>query len=261
MSESAPTVERDVAGGVCTLTLNRPDAMNAVTTKLASDLRDALAEGARQADVILIRGAGGNFCAGGDFHHLQEVRSDPAALRALFEGFSAACSLIAELPVPVVAVVEGVAMAGGFELMQSCDFALVAEDARIADNHSNHAMVPGGGGTQRLPRLVGSQRALGLILSGDRLSGSDAVEWGLAYRAYPASELYERASELGAALASKDRDALARTKALIRAGEERPLADGLQMEIEAVLEHLGGASAAEGISGFTGAAEHAGRAG
>src|SRR5262245_32155260 len=104
---------------VCTLTLNRPEAMNAVTTSMAEALRDGLAEGAEGADVIVIRGAGGNFCAGGDFKHVQEIRTDPEALRRLFETFGAACDLIAELPVPVICSVEGVAMAGGFELMLS----------------------------------------------------------------------------------------------------------------------------------------------
>src|SRR5215470_15709125 len=111
-------------GGVCTVTLNRPEAMNAITTSLAEALREALAKGAEDADVIVIQGAGGNFCAGGDFNHVQEVRRDREALRRLFDTFGAACSLIAELPVPVICSVEGVAMAGGFELMLSSDLSL-----------------------------------------------------------------------------------------------------------------------------------------
>src|SRR4051794_41009511 len=189
-------VLRETADGVCTLTLNRPEAMNAITTDLAIELGAALAEAARDANAIVIRGAGGNFCAGGDFHHVQEVKDDRAALRRLFESFSAASSSIAGLPVPVIAAVDGVAMAGGFELMMSCDFALVADDARIADEHSNHGMVPGGGSTQLLPRLAGSQRALGLILSGERISGAEAAAWGLAYRSFPADELFDRVAEL-----------------------------------------------------------------
>lgn len=253
MSEGEPTVLRTVEGGTCAITLNRPEAMNAITTGLALELATALTEGAREADVIVIRGAGGNFSAGGDFNHLQEVRSDRAALRKLFQSFGEACSLIGRLPVPVVAAVEGVAMAGGFELMQCCDIVLVAEDARIADEHSNHAMIPGGGSTQRLPRLVGPQRALGLILTGERISGAEAAEWGIAYRALPPDELHAHAAELAAKLASKDRTALARTKGLIRTGLEEPLATGLELELDAVVDHIGGAEAEAGISDFTGA--------
>ncbi len=255
MGDRDAVLLRRLSDGVCTLTLNRPDAMNAITTELAEELGRALEEAAREAKVIVIRGAGGNFSAGGDFNHVQEIRDDPTALRRLFESFGASCSLIAELPVPVVASVEGVAMAGGFELMLSCDFALVADDARIADEHLNHAMIPGGGSTQRLPRLIGTQRALGLILTGERINGIQAADWGLAYRAHPASELVERTDELAARLAEKDPTALARAKKLIRAGLERPLAEGLRAEGDAVVDHIGGASAEEGIGEFTGRAQ------
>jgi enoyl-CoA hydratase len=234
------TVLVSEAGGVGRITLNRPEAMNAITTELAGALRDALAGLAQRARVIVIDGAGGNFCVGGDFKALQAIREDPVALRELFMTFHAACALIGELPVPVFAAVEGNAMAGGFELMLASDFAIVREDARIGDNHSNFGMVPGGGSTQRLPRLVGRQRALGLILSGDRLSGREAAEWGLAYRAEPVERFGAAVDELAAKLAEKDPVALARTKATVRAGLELPLSEGLDIELEAVMEHLQG---------------------
>ena len=242
----------EIRDRVAYLTLNRPEAMNAITTELAIELGAALGEGADEANVIVIRGAAGNFCAGGDFNHVQAVKDDRDALRRLFESFSGACTSIAGLPVPVIAAVDGVAMAGGFELMMSCDFALVADDARIADEHSNHAMVPGGGSTQLLPRLAGSQRAFGLILSGDRISGAEAAAWGLAYRSFPAAELSERVAEFASRIAEKDRAALAKTKQLIRSGMELPLSEGLAMERDAVIDHIAGGAAEEGISEFTG---------
>ncbi len=193
------TVLTEVADdGVGWLTLNRPDAMNAVTTELARDLEAALRELAGAARVIVIRGAGGHFCVGGDFKAIEPILGDAAALRELFEAFGAACGAIAELPVPVIAAVEGNAMAGGFELMLACDFAVVRSDARIADNHTNFGQIPGGGSSQRLPRLAGRQRALGLILSGDRLSGGDAAQWGLAYRAFEPGEFEAGVASLAA---------------------------------------------------------------
>jgi enoyl-CoA hydratase/carnithine racemase len=186
--------------------------------------------------VIVIAGAGGNFCAGGDFKAVAALRDDPVALRGLFETFHEACALIGELRVPVIAAVEGVAMAGGFELMLASDIAVVREDARIGDNHSNIAMVPGGGSTQRLPRLVGRHRALGLILTGDHISGAQAAEWGLAYRAV--RDLEPAVTQLAERLAAKDPAALARTKAVVQAGLERPLREGIDLELEAVMEHL-----------------------
>lgn len=234
------------------ITLNRPEAMNAVTVDLALALERALAHLAEEADVIVIRGAGGNFSVGGDFKELERLRARGAAAMAeLFESFGRALALIAELPVPVVAAVEGYAMAGGFELMLAADIAVVAETAVIADNHSNFGQVPGGGSSQRLPRLVGRQRALAHILTGDRLSGAQAAAWGLAYRAVPPADLDAAVRELAGRLAGKGREALARTKRLVYRGLELPLAEGLALERAEVLTHLAGASAGEGIASFT----------
>lgn len=234
---------------IARVTLNRPDAMNAITIELGEQLERALRSAADEADVILIRGAGGNFSVGGDFKELQRLAAEGAdAMRALFDAFGAACEAIAELPVPVVAVVEGFAMAGGFELMQACDIALVAADAKLSDNHSNFGMVPGGGGSQRLPRLVGRQRALAHMLTGERISGEQAVAWGLAWRAVPAAELDREADELAARLAAKDRGSLAKIKALVNDGLAGSLATGLQNERDVIVDHLGAPGALDQFS-------------
>lgn len=244
-------VERDGAR-IAHITLNRPQARNAITIALAEGLRDALAAAADEADVVVIRGAGGHFCAGGDFREVSRLREQgPEALRPLFETFIGACELIAELPVPVVAAVEGYAMAGGFELVQSVDIALVRDDAVLADNHANFGMIPGGGGSQRLPRIVGTPRALGHILTGDRLTGAQAAEWGIAYRSVPAESFESELDALVVNLAGKDRDALARIKALVRGGLRGSLGDGLAAEVESTLAHLTGERAGAGISRFT----------
>ena len=249
---SEPPVLTRVHGGVAQVLLNRPEARNAVTIGLARALYDALSDAAVYADVVVIRGAGGNFCAGGDFHEVERLRRLGAeALRPLFETFIGACELIAELPVPVVAVVEGVAMAGGFELVQSVDIAIVRDDAVLADNHANFGMIPGGGGSQRLPRIVGMPRALGHILTGDSLSGREAAEWGLVYRSVPPAGFEDAVAALVANLEGKDRDALTRIKQLVRAGVRGPLVDGLRMETEATLVHLAGPQAGRAIGRFT----------
>jgi enoyl-CoA hydratase/carnithine racemase len=245
------TVLTRVAGSVGHVTLNRPEAYNAITVELAQALESTLRELAGEAGVIVIRGAGGNFCVGGDFEELERLRADgEEAMRELFESFSRACAVIAELPVPVIAAVEGYAVAGGFELMQAADFAIVREDARIADNHSNFGQVPGGGSSQRLPRLIGRQRALGLILTGDRLSGAQAAAWGLAYRSLAPDAFEAGVEELAQRLAGKSTEALARTKRLVYEGLELGIEGGLELELATVLEHLGSASAQEGIERF-----------
>jgi enoyl-CoA hydratase len=237
------TVLSDFEENVGWITLNRPEAMNAITIELADALYEALTDLAGRAHVIVIRGAGGNFCVGGDFKAMQALQAQGRdAVRELFASFHRACAVIAELPVPVIAAVEGFAMAGGFELMQACDFCLVRDDAKIADTHSNHAMIPGGGSTQRLPRLVGRQRALAHILSGDRLSGLEAVDWGLAYRAYTADAFDEGVKALATKMSGKAPEALARSKRLVYEGLQLSLSDGIDRELETVLDHLAEAS-------------------
>lgn len=238
-------------GKVGRIILNRPQAYNAITVELARGLETALRELATAVNVILIRGAGGNFSVGGDFKELERLRRRGRnATRELFVSFGQACAAIAELPVPVVAAVEGYAMAGGFELMQACDIALVHEDARIADNHTNFGQVPGGGSSQRLPRLIGRTRSLGLILTGERLSGGEAAQWGLAYRAFPDRAFEAGVGELVEKLAAKSPQALATCKRLVYDGLERSHDEGLAMEREAVLDHLERDAAVDGIERF-----------
>jgi enoyl-CoA hydratase/carnithine racemase len=234
-------VQHVIADGVGHVTLNRPESMNAVTTELARQLERALSELSTDpaVNVIVIRGAGKNFCAGGDVGEVERLRSEgPEQLRTLFEAFRRACDLIATVDVPVVAAVEGVAMAGGFELMQAADIVIVSDDAKIADSHINFGMIPGGGSTQRLPRLVGRQTALGLLLSGDRLGGPDAVRLGLAYRSFAPPDFDEGLHQFVTKLANRDRTAVATIKKLVRMAGQRPLAQGLDDEIAAVVAHI-----------------------
>jgi len=252
--EPSGPVRLEVSDQVARITLARPEAMNAVTVELAVELEHALR--AADADpgvrVVLVRGAGGNFCAGGDFDEVQRLRAaGPDALRGLFDAFGAACRAVEEIRPPVVVAVEGVAMAGGFELMQACDVVLVRHDARISDNHVNFAMVPGGGGSQRLPRLVGRHRALGLLLGGDRISGVEAVEWGLAYRSFSADRFDDEVESFVRRLAGRRPDAVATIKRLVRDHAEDDLASALLAERDAVVSHISGEAGGASVTAFT----------
>ncbi|NKQ57922.1 enoyl-CoA hydratase/isomerase family protein [Amycolatopsis sp. K13G38] len=236
-----------VDGPVGHVLLNRPQARNAVTVGLARELATAVETLAHEVRVIVIRGAGADFCAGGDVRALAELHErGRAAMAELFTEFRRALTTITSVPVPVVAAVHGHAVAGGFELMQACDIAVVRTDARIADIHSRFGQVPGGGSTQRLPRIVGRQRAMGLILTGDEITGAQAVAWGLAYRAAEPGRFDEEVDALVARLLANPPAALAHSKFLVGQALERPLADGLPIETTRVLDHL----EAEGQAAF-----------
>lgn len=241
----------ELCGEVATLTLNRPGSLNAITIGLGEALEQALLTVPDTARVIVIRGAAGNFSVGGDFVELQQLQSEGGSgLAELFERFARACAQISVEDRPVIAAVEGYAFAGGFELVQSCDIALLSETAVLADNHLNFGQVPGGGGSQRLARLVGRQRASAHILGGERLDAATAHSWGLAARVFPASEFDTGVADYAARLAEKDPAALRTTKRLIRRSAEVSLDEGLAEERRAVLAHLAGSSSASGIDSF-----------
>lgn len=249
MSEVVCTLD----GAIGRITLNRPDRMNAINIAIADKLKVAVRTYGNHPDVhaIVIRGAGGNFCAGGDFTEVERLRAaGPAALRALFKTFHAACQAITDVDVPVVVAVEGVAMAGGFELMQAADIVLVSDNARIADNHINFGMIPGGGSTVRLPRNVGRQVALALMLSGERLSGADAVARGLAYRSFPAADFEDSVETFVRQLAERDRGAATRIKRLVLDGLHRSIEEAVASETDAVVEWICGPAGSDGVTAF-----------
>jgi enoyl-CoA hydratase/carnithine racemase len=253
VSTQARNVETAFDNGIGRITLNRPERMNSVTVALATELEAALLDLGRRQDinVIVIRGAGGNFCAGGDFDEVEQLRAaGPAALKSLFVAFLRACAAIAAIDVPVIAAVDGVAAAGGFELMQAADIVLVSDTARIADNHIRFDMIPGGGSTARLPRLVGRQQALGLLLSGDRIAGVDAVAVGLAYQAYAEDEFETKVEAFVQALAGHRRQAVTTIKRLVYSGLTQPLESALSDETDAVVRHISGSAGASSVAAF-----------
>lgn len=242
----------EVVGRVGRLTLNRPEAKNAITVELSYGLAAGVRELAPEVDVITIRGAGGTFCAGGDVAALDALRAKGRAdLATMFTAFRDALAAIATAEVPVVAVVEGHAVAGGFELLQSCDIVLAAESAVLADIHSRFGQIPGGGGTQLLARRVGLARASALVLTGDTLTARQAQEWGLVYEIAPDGELDEALASLIKRLTRGSRAARMQSKRLIRHGIELPLDVGLDLEAEAVLDHLMGEAGSAAVDAFS----------
>lgn len=242
MSPAGSVVRATVEGRVGQVLLDRPESMNAITVELATGLETALHDLGTRDDVhvITIRGAGGNFCAGGDFHEVQRLRQQgDDALRGLFRAFRSALAVIDAVDVPVVALVEGNAMAGGFELLQAVDVCLARSDARLCDNHVNYGQVPGGGGSQRLPRLVGRQRALAHLLTGHRMTGTEAEALGLVQHAWPAESFEEQVAAWLDRLAGHDRTTVGRIKRLVVDGLARPLGEALDLELATVMRHIG----------------------
>lgn len=225
---------------VATIRLNRPDALNALSPGLASDLSSALTDVREDESLkaVVIRGEGRAFCAGADLAYFQTALADPTLLPPYLAQINDTLGQIEKLPIPAIAVVHGFALAGGLELMMACDMAVVAEDARLGDQHVNFGLIPGGGSTQRLPRRVGLQRAMELLTTGKWISGAEGVEWGLALRSAPADNLDEELESILGPLRTKSRDGLALIKQVTLRGMGLPLEDGVAMESFAFAKFL-----------------------
>jgi enoyl-CoA hydratase/carnithine racemase len=253
VSTGTPTADLILSrrdGQIGYITLNRPAAFNAISLDLMAQLEAALSELAKDSDAIIIRGAGGNFCAGADLRFVHESRSDREAMQSFVARVGQTFELIEKLAPPVVAAVEGFCLAGGFELLQACDFAVAAHDAVIGDGHVEFGQVPGGGSTVRLARMVGRQAALGILLTGDRFSGAEAAARGLVHRAFPAGGFEQGLAELAALLASRGGEPLRAIKQTVIGVERLPLAGALAQEREMFLTHVAGAAAGAGLDRF-----------
>jgi enoyl-CoA hydratase/carnithine racemase len=221
--------------GILRLTMNRPERLNALNGELIEALLNSLSEAEARKDeikVIVLSGAGRSFCAGADLKWLNSgVLADHAAHGRFHDSLNALCDRLESASQPVIAAVHGYALAGGMEVLLSCDLVVVSDDAQLGDEHIKRNLIPGGGGSQRLPRKIGLQRGLYALLTGHRMSGEEAERWGLACACVERDALDETALELARGMAQRDALALSTMKLIVRRGIELPLKDGLWLEL------------------------------
>jgi len=237
--------------GVAKITLNRPDVLNALDTQTLHELGAAVEniENDSSVRVVVITANGRAFCTGADLTGIASIPSDKPQdyfLRLWNKVFSA----IENLSMPVIAAVNGMALAGGLELVMVCDLAIAADNAKLSDQHANYGLVPGGGASQRLPRIIGVRKAKELLYTGDRITPAEAERLGLVNKVVPADKLEEATNELAAKLAAKSPMALRAVKRLVSRGMESSLDAGLEMEMLAVTAHGSSEDMSEGMAAF-----------
>ena len=216
--------ERD---GIAWITLNRPDKLNALNAEVFRHLGEALEppRGRRRADVGILHGAGRAFAAGADIQDYVDITVDE--YRAFMDVGRAPTDAIGRLSKPVIAAVRGFALGGGFELVLACDLVVAAENARFGLPEPRLGLAPGGGGTQRLPRIVGRRPGPSRCCSrAGLLTGQEAYEWGIANRVVPKDELLTVAEELARAMLALAPEALATIKRIAREGARAPARRG-----------------------------------
>jgi enoyl-CoA hydratase len=222
-------VERE--GYVAIITLNRPQVLNALTFALLTELKDALEslEDEDETRVLIVTGAGDrSFCSGSDVKELDKIGPERATvyMRLGQQAFRA----IEEMGKPVIAAVNGYALGGGCELAQACDVRIAAESARFGQLEINLGNMPGWGGTQRLPRLVGAAKAKEMVFTGEMIDAQEAYRIGLVNRVVPDAELLPAAKAMAEKMAAKGPIALRLAKWAIDRGLDGSLATGLALE-------------------------------
>ncbi|MGW7351982.1 enoyl-CoA hydratase-related protein [Streptomyces sp. Z26] len=223
------TVNLEVADGVGTVRLDRPP-MNALDIAMQDGLRALAAEVTARDDVraVVLYGGEKVFAAGADIKEMQ--RMDHVAMVARSRGLQDAFTAVARVPKPVVAAVTGYALGGGCELALCADFRVAGERAKLGQPEILLGLIPGAGGTQRLPRLIGPSKAKDLIFTGRQVRADEALALGLVDRVVPDDEVYARAHEWAAALAAGPATALRAAKESVDSGLEADIDTGLALE-------------------------------
>jgi len=243
-----------VDGPIGTVTLNRPDKLNAFTVEMVRELADALAMlgGSTTTRVIVLTGAGRAFCAGADVHLLQDLitRQDEARGRSLVDGMRVVARAIREAPQPVLCSVNGVAAGGGANLVLACDLRIAADTARIGQVFMKIGLHPDWGGAYFLPRLVGAAKALELFLGADLISAAEAERLGLLNRVVPEADLAEATGAWARQIAAAPPLAVRRAKRAVHLSERATLDEMLDYELDAQLECFRSADGKEGIAAF-----------
>lgn len=237
--------------GVAIITFNRPKALNALNQATLKELSDAIDQirSGEDVKVLILTGAGEKaFVAGADIKELQKMT--PLAAKHFSALGQEIFFKLAELPLPVIACVNGFALGGGCELAMSCDFIYASDNARFGQPEVNLGIIPGFGGTQRLARFVGKARALELCMTGDMIDAKAALEIGLVNQVLPSQQLMEATMDVANLLATKSRVALRGIKQVIHGGFDVDLRHGCAMEVDAFAVVFSSEDAKEGTSAF-----------
>lgn len=241
-----------IEAGVGIVELARPEKFNCLSSRAWEqiDLARRAFEARREVRVILIRAQGVNFCTGADLNEVTSIKDDPALIQAFVERGHNALLALEQSPLPVLAAVQGLCLAGGAELMLGADVVFAAKTVRIGDQHAQYGLVPGWGGSQRLARVVGLRRALDIMFSARWLDADEAQALGLVNAVTADDALWDSAMAYAMKLTERSRQGLAEMKRLAREGLSLEPRQAMRLEIDAAARHILGPDTSEGLAAF-----------
>jgi enoyl-CoA hydratase/carnithine racemase len=242
----------DVTSRVATLTINRPNKLNAIDSAVLTGIRTALSgiEDDPSVRALVLRGGGRAFSAGGDLGEVSALVGDKTRFSEFLDYWHESLLLLEDSPVPSIAAVHGFAYAGGLELTQACDFVVLARSAVLGDQHANFGLFPAGGSTQRLPRLVAPRVAKWMLMTGEAIDAPTALALGLANRVVDDDDVFDEAQRMADTLGRKSRAGNAAIKAAVHLGADRPLTEAIAAERHLAVDHMASEDARIGFDAF-----------
>lgn len=252
---SYETIQLEMREAVAVITLNRPDALNALSVMLGNEFLGALGEAReRGARAVVLTGAGRAFCAGGDLREMQQIAQKEGRVEAFFEDplnlLHDCIRAIRKTPLPVIAAVNGHASGAGCNLALACDLVLAGESAKFNEAFIKIGLTPDCGGTFILPRLVGWKRAAGMLMTGDVVEAREAAEIGMINRVVPDAELMGEALALAARLAAAPTAAIGRIKQMLDESGASTYDQQLDIEHRAQIQSGQSVDFKEGVAAF-----------
>lgn len=244
-------VYHEVRGSALWLTLNRPEAMNAINDGVVDGLTDGLDAAAADENIrcVVIRAEGRAFCAGADLKSVQD-KTAQGTMGSFVGRLLTVFNRIEAFPRPVIAAVNGLALAGGLGLVLCCDLVIAAKSAKLGDAHANYGLIPGGGGSVRLPRKIGPTRAKYLMFTGEFWDATELERMGLVNQVVDDDALEDAVAVLAARLAEKSPLGLKLMKQLTDDGLDQPKDTALRNELMAIAVHSRSQDWAEGLAAF-----------
>lgn len=223
------TITRMDRDGMAIITLNRPEVMNALNAQMRAEITHAVEDAGKTARVVVLTGTGRAFCSGQDLGDKAAV-SDMNLERTLRDEYIPMLMAIVDCPVPVIAAVNGTAAGAGANLALICDIVIASENASFIQAFTRIGLIPDAGGTWVLPRMIGMQRAMGAALFADKISASQAAQWGMIWEAVPEAEFEGRWRARAEHLASGPTEAYRKIKKVMQASAGNSLEEQLLLE-------------------------------
>jgi enoyl-CoA hydratase/carnithine racemase len=233
------TILFERSNAIGTVTLNRPTELNPLDDHTIAELHRCLdqIDEDPELQIILLRGAGRAFSAGGDLKRALSLHTDTEWMAAMGASLRRLLDRLEQSDLLVIAIVDGLCVAGGIELILACDFVIASDRARFSDGHLNFSLLPGAGGTQRMPRAIGVLRAKDVLLTARFFDGQEAAAMQLVTRSVPADVLEAHVTELTASLLEKSFSSRKSIKYLVNQGRKGSLAEGLHLEAAYTLHY------------------------